>query len=592
MISWRPLLRAIRRGTIGVAITVALLLAPGPSPAQADTHTVVSLEFDDGWQDATVAAALLSAHGMHGTFFVISGLLGNPNRLTLADLHQLAADGNEIGGHTVDHPHLTTLSADDQQREICNDRLALLGDGFAVTDLAYPYGQFDATTEQVAAMCGYNSAREVGGAGCAGCPAGEAIPPPDPYRTRTEPGATSTTPVETLEGYVTQAEQNGGGWVQIVFHQICDGCGIYGVTADELSQFLDWLAPRAADGTTTATVSQVIGGGVKPAVAGPPITSPGAGIVPNPGFEADSDQNGVPDCWYLAGFGTNTYTWTRTTNAHTGGYAERLDITSWTSGDRKAITTFDHGTCAPTVTPGTTYHADEWFTSTAPVRFVAYTRDTNGTWTFWAKSPFTPAAATWTQAHWTPPPIPTGTTALSIGLSLAGTGTATFDDLDVAPPQNLLPNPGFEADSDQNGVPDCWYLAGFGTNTYTWTRTTNAHTGGYAERLDITSWTSGDRKAITTFDHGTCAPTVTPGTTYHADEWFTSTAPVRFVAYTRDTNGTWTFWAKSPFTPAAATWTQAHWTPPPIPTGTTALSIGLSLAGTGTATFDDAQLTE
>ena len=37
-------------------MTVALLLAPGPSPAQADTHTVVSLEFDDGWQDATVAA--------------------------------------------------------------------------------------------------------------------------------------------------------------------------------------------------------------------------------------------------------------------------------------------------------------------------------------------------------------------------------------------------------------------------------------------------------------------------------------------------------------------------------------------------------
>ena len=294
MISWRPLLRASRRGSIGVAIAAAVLLAPAPSPAQADTHTIVSLEFDDGWQDATVAGALLSAHGMHGTFFVISGLLGNPNRLTLADVHQLAADGNEIGGHTVDHPHLTTLSADDQQREICNDRLALVGDGFTVTDLAYPYGQFDSTTEQVAAMCGYNSAREVGGVGCTTCPAGEAIPPPDPYRTRTEPGATSTTPVETLEGYVTQAEQTGGGWVQIVFHQICDGCGIYGVTADELSQFLDWLEPRSADGTTTATVSQVIGGGVKPAVAGPPITPPSAGIVPIRGLRPTATKTACP----------------------------------------------------------------------------------------------------------------------------------------------------------------------------------------------------------------------------------------------------------------------------------------------------------
>jgi hypothetical protein len=52
----------------------------------------------------------------------------------------------------------------------------------------------------------------------------------------------------------------------------------------------------------------------------------------------------------------------------------------------------------------------------------------------------------------------------------------------------------------------------------------------------------------------------------------------------------WTFWDKSGFTPAAAGWTYATWSPPAIPAGATAISIGLSLASNGTATFDDIQL--
>ena len=62
MISWRRLLGAGSRGVIGVAMATAMLSrAPAPSPAHADPHTIVSLEFDDGWQDATVAGALLAA---------------------------------------------------------------------------------------------------------------------------------------------------------------------------------------------------------------------------------------------------------------------------------------------------------------------------------------------------------------------------------------------------------------------------------------------------------------------------------------------------------------------------------------------------
>src|SRR5262249_11169408 len=75
--------------------------------AQAAVHegehpstTTVSLTFDDGFADQKEGAALLRRHGMHGTFFVNSGNLDQPGRLSWADLHLLVADGNEIGGHT------------------------------------------------------------------------------------------------------------------------------------------------------------------------------------------------------------------------------------------------------------------------------------------------------------------------------------------------------------------------------------------------------------------------------------------------------------------------------------------------------------
>ena len=66
-----------------------------------------------------------------------------------------------------------------------------------------------------------------------------------------------------VEGYVTQAEQHGGGWVQLVFHDMCStGCtgDDYSTTPAMLGQFLDWLQPRAANGTVTETVNQALDG--------------------------------------------------------------------------------------------------------------------------------------------------------------------------------------------------------------------------------------------------------------------------------------------------------------------------------------------
>jgi peptidoglycan/xylan/chitin deacetylase (PgdA/CDA1 family) len=416
-----------RRCCVAVLVVAAALIAPSVASA---SQTIVSLEFDDTWADQHAIRSMLSDRGVHATFFVNSGFIGAQNRMSLSQIQDLAADGNEIGGHTISHADLVTLVPDEQRHQVCDDRASLMAAGFSVKSFAYPYGHFNDQAKAIVQACGYNSGRTASGivspGGCTGCPYAESVPPGAVYATRTPENVLSTTTVDTLEGFVTQAEQHGGGWVQIVFHHVCDGCGTYAIKSSDLAQLLDWLVLRAPSGTVVRTVGEVIGGGLKP----PPLVPDN--LLQNPSLESDRNADGLPDCWFLGGYGTNAFNWTRTADAHSGSFAERLDITSYTSGDRKLMTPLDplvQGMCAPVAVPGRSYRVSGYFKSTAPVRIVAYTRDAAGAWSFWTKSAFFAASSGWSQASWSTPPVPAGVTALSVGLALSSVGSATFDDL-------------------------------------------------------------------------------------------------------------------------------------------------------------------
>jgi titin len=258
--------------------TVAATNAVGTGTASAASapltpkaaKTVVSIEFDDDIETQFQALQMLQAHGMHATFYVNSGLTTDDIgwRMSWPQLLQLSAAGNEIGGHSWDHADLTTLSTAQQQHEICDDRTNIQSHGLPLpTSFAYPYGAYE--QNNVPAMvqqCGYTSGREVGGirsALCDTCPFAETIPPANPMVTRTAPDVRIDTTLATVEGYVTQAEQNGGGWVQLVFHDLCaTNCtgDDYSTTPALLEAFLDWLEPRAANGTVVKTVGQVMSG--------------------------------------------------------------------------------------------------------------------------------------------------------------------------------------------------------------------------------------------------------------------------------------------------------------------------------------------
>jgi peptidoglycan/xylan/chitin deacetylase (PgdA/CDA1 family) len=435
-----------RLAALFVLLCAALAVPGVTGTARAATSTIVTLGFDDGVKDQfTNARPILQAHNMQGVFYINSGQTNLSNYMTQADIAALASDGNEIGGHTVDHADLTTLSSDDAKREICNDRVTLLGWGFAVKNFAYPYGSENAAVEQIVHDCGYNSGRSVGGVespgSCSGCGYAETIPPADAYNMQTPDSIKADTSLATIKSLVTNAEQHGGGWVQLVFHHVCDACtDTYSVSPSTLSDFLDWLALRALRGTTVKTVDQVIGGAQQPPVNGPPLNPPTHGnLVQNPSLESAS--NGLPTCFQYGGYGTNSYTWTRSTDAHTGSYSQKLDVTAFTSGDRKLVTKQDANTCAPVATPGHTYNASIWYKGSwaadVQVKLTLYYRTSAGTWVYWTSGPALPATGTWTQTPaFTSPAVPAGATGLSLGLSLAGTGTIYTDDYDITDPTN------------------------------------------------------------------------------------------------------------------------------------------------------------
>ncbi|MFC4591644.1 polysaccharide deacetylase family protein [Sphaerisporangium corydalis] len=230
------------------------------------TRTIVALTFDDAWATQVIAGELLRAHHLVGTFYINSGFLGRPKRLTRAQVDTLAAAGNEIGGHTLTHSRLPTLSLAAKRRQICGDRRALMAMGYRPRSFAYPYGMFDAATVAVVRRCGYDSARRSGGLAppsdpCPLCGRSEDLRVTDAYHLRTMPAVRRSVTLATLKDYVLEAEKRGGGLVTYQFHNVCDTCDEFGVRPKVLDAFLGWVA---GSGARVRLFGDIVGGALHP----------------------------------------------------------------------------------------------------------------------------------------------------------------------------------------------------------------------------------------------------------------------------------------------------------------------------------------
>lgn len=122
-------------------VSIARNLFPGGK------QKAVTLSYDDGTIHDRRLVDIFNRHGLKSSFHLNSGLFGN-DRLSAEEISDLFR-GHEISAHSVDHPSLALLPAEQIAVQLLDDRRALEAlAGYPVRGMSYPNGSF---TKEIAA---------------------------------------------------------------------------------------------------------------------------------------------------------------------------------------------------------------------------------------------------------------------------------------------------------------------------------------------------------------------------------------------------------------------------------------------------------
>ena len=117
----------------------------------------IVLTFDDGYRSMyTTVYPLLKERGWSGTFFCITDARWSDNYLLSDMIAEMAANGMEIGSHTVSHLELNAFTGSRLHREL-SESMDILSDitGKEVNMLCYPAGRYNDETQSAANEEGY-----------------------------------------------------------------------------------------------------------------------------------------------------------------------------------------------------------------------------------------------------------------------------------------------------------------------------------------------------------------------------------------------------------------------------------------------------
>lgn len=136
------------------------------------TGKVFGITFDDGYRNVhRNAMPILSELGFTATNYFVARQFDGSNvwdhahgvppsaLMSMAEMREWAAAGNEVGSHTLDHVHLPQLHADEARRQIAASRHELEDAlGGPVTAFCYPYGEYDPAVMEMVRAAGYDNA--------------------------------------------------------------------------------------------------------------------------------------------------------------------------------------------------------------------------------------------------------------------------------------------------------------------------------------------------------------------------------------------------------------------------------------------------
>lgn len=126
-------------------------------PAATLPNKPIVITFDDGYLDNyTNAFPILLEYSMKASFYIITSMVGQDNRMTSAQIREMASEGMDFGSHTVTHRPLAELASQDIDFELNrskSDLEQLLGK--SVNFIAYPCGSYSEETLKATKKAGY-----------------------------------------------------------------------------------------------------------------------------------------------------------------------------------------------------------------------------------------------------------------------------------------------------------------------------------------------------------------------------------------------------------------------------------------------------
>lgn len=122
---------------------------------------IVLTSWDDGYPSDLRIANLLSKFGLKGTFFLPLNNIEGRAVLTSSQI-KLIASNFEIGGHTLDHVYLNSLSHENLKRQVIQCRLKLMDlISNPVHGFCYPGGKVTPAAEMAVREAGFTYARTI-----------------------------------------------------------------------------------------------------------------------------------------------------------------------------------------------------------------------------------------------------------------------------------------------------------------------------------------------------------------------------------------------------------------------------------------------
>jgi peptidoglycan/xylan/chitin deacetylase (PgdA/CDA1 family) len=117
----------------------------------------ILITFDDGYLDNySNAFPLLKKYSMKASFYIITGMIGMNDRLSVANIKEMQAAGMDFGSHTVTHRPLAELSMKEVTTELKSSKADLEQIiGKTVEFIAYPCGSYSAETLKLVRQAGY-----------------------------------------------------------------------------------------------------------------------------------------------------------------------------------------------------------------------------------------------------------------------------------------------------------------------------------------------------------------------------------------------------------------------------------------------------